>query len=47
MNDKGELAVGTIICQGCNCTIDHFEDEKVTTLYGRCQGCEEGIKIPE
>lgn len=28
--------MGTIVCQTCNNTIDYFEDEKVTTLYGQC-----------
>ncbi|WP_080846693.1 GapA-binding peptide SR1P [Cytobacillus gottheilii] len=31
--------MGTIVCQTCNSTIEHFEDEKVTVLYskGSCQ----------
>ncbi|WP_059169993.1 GapA-binding peptide SR1P [Bacillus sp. FJAT-27445] len=28
--------MGTIVCQNCNSTIDHFEDEKVTVLYSKC-----------
>nr|WP_307342065.1 GapA-binding peptide SR1P [Metabacillus malikii] len=28
--------MGTIICQQCNSTIGHFENEKVTTFYGKC-----------
>ncbi|MHC0037323.1 GapA-binding peptide SR1P [Pseudoneobacillus sp. C159] len=33
--------MGTIICQACNSTIDHFEDEKVTVLYSKCSdSCE-------
>lgn len=28
--------MGTLICKHCNSTIDHFEDEKVTTLYSQC-----------
>ncbi|WP_110929276.1 GapA-binding peptide SR1P [Bacillus massiliglaciei] len=28
--------MGTIICQSCNDTIEHFEDEKVTVLYSHC-----------
>ncbi|MGG5253100.1 GapA-binding peptide SR1P [Neobacillus sp. SM06] len=28
--------MGTIVCQACNSTIDHFEDEKVTVLYSKC-----------
>jgi DNA-directed RNA polymerase subunit RPC12/RpoP len=31
--------MGTIVCQTCNRTIDHFEDEKVTTLYAKCPDC--------
>ncbi len=33
--------MGTIVCQQCESTIDHFEDEKVTTLYAKCcDSCE-------
>ncbi|ANB61448.1 GapA-binding peptide SR1P [Anoxybacteroides amylolyticum] len=32
--------MGTIVCQTCNSTIGHFEDEKVTTLYGKCTQCD-------
>jgi hypothetical protein len=31
--------MGTIVCQACNSTIDHFEDEKVTVLYSKGQCC--------
>ncbi|MBU8788225.1 MULTISPECIES: GapA-binding peptide SR1P [Bacillus] len=31
--------MGTIVCQECNETIQHFEDEKVTVLYGTCGHC--------
>ncbi|BBW96851.1 MULTISPECIES: GapA-binding peptide SR1P [Geobacillus] len=31
--------MGTIVCQTCEATIAYFEDEKVTTLYGQCDGC--------
>jgi hypothetical protein len=31
--------MGTIVCQDCESTITHFEDEKVTVLYGKCQCC--------
>lgn len=31
--------MGIIVCQQCDCTIDHFEDEKVSTLYAKCDGC--------
>ncbi|MCA1034525.1 MULTISPECIES: GapA-binding peptide SR1P [Bacillaceae] len=33
--------MGTIVCQDCNSTIDHFEDEKVTVLYAKCN-CRKG-----
>ncbi|MBM7654131.1 GapA-binding peptide SR1P [Neobacillus cucumis] len=33
--------MGTIVCQSCNSTIDHFEDEKVTVLYAKCSCCDE------
>ncbi|WLR43297.1 GapA-binding peptide SR1P [Bacillus carboniphilus] len=29
--------MGTIVCQHCNSTVSHFEDEKVTVLYGKCE----------
>jgi len=38
--EKGLSGMGTIVCQTCNATIDHFEDEKVTVLYGQCSGCD-------
>ncbi|CAM3990935.1 GapA-binding peptide SR1P [Geobacillus sp. FSL K6-0789] len=31
--------MGTIVCQTCEATIAYFEDEKVTTLYGKCDCC--------
>ncbi|AIK36198.1 GapA-binding peptide SR1P [Bacillus pseudomycoides] len=31
--------MGTIVCQDCESTIAHFEDEKVTVLYGKCEFC--------
>ncbi|MEW9677843.1 GapA-binding peptide SR1P [Lentibacillus sp. L22] len=31
--------MGTVICQDCQKTIEHFDDEKVTTLYGTCPNC--------
>jgi hypothetical protein len=33
--------MGTIICQDCNNTIDHYEDEKVSVLYSKCGRCPE------
>ncbi|WP_202076615.1 GapA-binding peptide SR1P [Caldalkalibacillus salinus] len=32
--------MGTIVCQTCEKTIGHFEDTKVSTLYGTCTMCE-------
>ncbi|MBO1513460.1 GapA-binding peptide SR1P [Metabacillus bambusae] len=31
--------MGTLVCKHCNATIDHFEDEKVTVLYSKCDCC--------
>jgi hypothetical protein len=31
--------MGTIVCQTCEKTIDYFEDNKVSTLYGVCPHC--------
>ncbi|WP_121610690.1 GapA-binding peptide SR1P [Mesobacillus foraminis] len=31
--------MGTVICSDCNRTVDHFEDEKITVLYSRCNSC--------
>lgn len=31
--------MGTIVCQTCESTIEHFEDEKVTVLYAKCDCC--------
>ncbi len=33
---QGEMKMGTIVCQVCEGTIGHFEDEKSTVLYGKC-----------
>ncbi|WP_017727135.1 GapA-binding peptide SR1P [Halalkalibacterium ligniniphilum] len=33
--------MGIIVCQSCNQTIEHFEEEKVTTLYAKCPSCSE------
>ncbi|HWO97117.1 MAG TPA: GapA-binding peptide SR1P [Bacillus sp. (in: firmicutes)] len=32
--------MGTIICQNCSETIEQFEHEKVSTLYGQCNCCD-------
>ncbi|TMW73037.1 GapA-binding peptide SR1P [Alteribacter natronophilus] len=31
--------MGVIVCQCCDQVIEHFENEKVSTLYGNC--CEQ------
>ncbi|MBM7659525.1 hypothetical protein JOC85_000292 [Bacillus mesophilus] len=31
--------MGVIICQTCEKTIEHFDEEKVTTLYATCNTC--------
>jgi hypothetical protein len=45
---KEDSWMGTIVCQTCDATIDHFEDEKVTVLYSKCNCChEEELKQKE
>ncbi|MDQ0227783.1 GapA-binding peptide SR1P [Metabacillus niabensis] len=39
--------MGTVICQNCNSTIDHFEDEKVTVLYSKCKCCDNNVNKVE
>jgi hypothetical protein len=43
----GEGMMGTVICQNCNSTIDHFEDEKVTVLYSKCKCCDNNVNKVE
>ncbi|MUV36269.1 hypothetical protein JNUCC1_00070 [Lentibacillus sp. JNUCC-1] len=31
--------MGTIICKECHNVIEHYDEEKVTTLYGKCPSC--------
>ncbi|PLR80222.1 GapA-binding peptide SR1P [Bacillus sp. V33-4] len=31
--------MGTIICITCNSIFDHYEDEKVSVLYSKCERC--------
>ncbi|KKB39200.1 GapA-binding peptide SR1P [Bacillus thermotolerans] len=38
--------MGTIVCQSCLSTMDHFEDEKVSILYSHC-GCEEETELDD
>lgn len=33
--------MGTIVCQDCQEIITHYDDEKVTILYGTCPTCEQ------
>ncbi|MCU9612252.1 GapA-binding peptide SR1P [Caldibacillus lycopersici] len=33
--------MGQIVCQSCNSTIEHFENEKVSILYGQCPHCKD------
>ncbi|WP_307190299.1 GapA-binding peptide SR1P [Geomicrobium sp. JCM 19039] len=28
-----------IICQTCDCTIEHYKSDKVATLYSSCTAC--------
>ncbi|WP_221261423.1 GapA-binding peptide SR1P [Cerasibacillus quisquiliarum] len=37
---KGEVKVGTIICKDCQKIVEHYEANKVTTLYGQCSKCQ-------
>lgn len=32
--------MGTIVCKHCESTIEHFEDQKVSTLYSKCDECD-------
>ncbi|MFS0637158.1 GapA-binding peptide SR1P [Mesobacillus foraminis] len=34
--------MGTIVCQTCNSTIEHFESEKVSVLYSNKCKCKDG-----
>ncbi len=31
--------MGQIVCQACGKTIDYYDAEKVTVLYGKCMNC--------
>lgn len=35
--------MGTIVCQDCQQVIEHFDNEKVTTLYGTCPTCDKKL----
>ncbi|WP_181348968.1 GapA-binding peptide SR1P [Thalassobacillus sp. CUG 92003] len=32
--------MGTIVCQDCQRVIEHYENEKVSTLYSKCPTCD-------
>lgn len=34
--------VGTLVCKCCEEIIEHYEDEKVSVLYGVCPDCQNG-----
>ncbi|WP_163530315.1 GapA-binding peptide SR1P [Halobacillus ihumii] len=36
--------MGTIVCQNCQKVIEHFENEKVSTLYSKCPSCNKAKK---
>lgn len=38
-HDKGDVEMGTIVCQECEATLGYFEDEKVTVLYSSNCNC--------
>jgi DNA replicative helicase MCM subunit Mcm2 (Cdc46/Mcm family) len=37
--------MGTLVCQDCSKTLGHFEDEKVTILYSKCECCGNKKKV--
>ncbi len=36
--------MGTIVCQDCQKVIEHYEGEKVATLYSTCPSCHDTKK---
>ncbi|WP_081472477.1 GapA-binding peptide SR1P [Ornithinibacillus scapharcae] len=36
--------MGIIVCQHCQETIEHYENEKVAVLYGTCCDCKNDKK---
>ncbi|MCP3030668.1 GapA-binding peptide SR1P [Halobacillus sp. A1] len=36
--------MGTIICQDCQKVIEHYENEKVSTIYSKCPSCNQPSK---
>jgi hypothetical protein len=39
--------MGTIVCQSCLSTIEHYEDEKVSVLFSNCCTCDEDVEIDD
>lgn len=40
--------MGILVCQTCETTIEHFENDKVVVLYCKCtecDDCEEELKV--
>ncbi|WP_335870454.1 GapA-binding peptide SR1P [Bacillus sp. 2205SS5-2] len=38
--------MGTIVCQSCLGTMEHYDDEKVTVLYSEC-GCDHEAELDD
>ncbi|OXS76634.1 GapA-binding peptide SR1P [Domibacillus enclensis] len=36
--------MGTIVCSVCNKTVAYVEDEKVSTIYCKCERCKDEAK---
>ncbi|RIW29482.1 GapA-binding peptide SR1P [Bacillus salacetis] len=39
--------MGTIVCQSCLNTIEHFEDEKVSVLFSSSCNCEKETDLDD
>ncbi|KAA0560211.1 MULTISPECIES: GapA-binding peptide SR1P [Bacillaceae] len=39
--------MGTIVCQSCLNTIDHYEDEKVSVLFSNCCDCNDDKELDD
>lgn len=44
---KGMNVMGTIVCQSCLNTIEHYEDEKVSVLFSNCCTCEHDVELDD
>ncbi len=42
-----EIKMGTIVCQSCLNTIDHYEDEKVSVLFSNCCDCNDDVELDD